>query len=265
MLTLSFMRHAFVASTFIAIICGIIGVFVVARNLSFLTHTLSEIGFAGGALAVFAGWPALNGMILFTMLSSVIVGQMSIKESRREAVISAVSALFIGLGILFLSLSSQSASSATSILFGSVVGISLNEVWQLVYLSILVLIILLLMYRRLKFDSFDSIGAQVSGINQTVISVIFLLLLALSVSVAAQIVGSLLIFILLTLPAASAKYFTHGVARMIILAILFSLLGTWLGLFLGYLTDWPVSFFIAVIEVIIYTAALIYSKFIESN
>ena len=62
MLTLSFMRHAFVASTFIAIICGIIGVFVVARNLSFLTHTLSEIGFAGGAFAVFAGWPALNGM-----------------------------------------------------------------------------------------------------------------------------------------------------------------------------------------------------------
>lgn len=67
MLTLSFMRHAFIASTFIAIICGIIGVFVVARNLSFLTHTLSEIGFAGGAFAVFAGWPALNGMILFTM------------------------------------------------------------------------------------------------------------------------------------------------------------------------------------------------------
>ena len=102
MLTLSFMRHAFIASTFIAIISGMIGVFVVARNLSFLTHTLSEIGFAGGAFAVFAGWPALNGMILFTMLSSVIVGQMSIKESRREAVISAVSALFIGMGILFL-------------------------------------------------------------------------------------------------------------------------------------------------------------------
>ena len=199
------------------------------------------------------------------MLSSVIVGQMSIKESRREAVISAVSALFIGMGILFLSLSSQSASSATSILFGSVVGISMKEVWQLIYLSILVLVILLLLYRRLKFDSFDSIGARVSGINETVISVIFLLLLALSVSVAAQIVGSLLIFILLTLPAASAKYFTHGVARMIVLAILFSLLGTWLGLFLGYLTDWPVSFFIAVIEAAIYVTALLYNKFIEAN
>ena len=200
------------------------------------------------------------------MLSSVLVGQMSIKESRREAVISAVSALFIGLGILFLSLSSQTASSATSILFGSVVGISVNEVHQLIILSIVVLLITLAIYRQLKFSSFDPIGARVVGINETLISVLFLLLLALSVSVAAQIVGSLLIFILLTLPAASAKYFTHGVAKMIVLAILFSLLGTWLGLLLGYLTNWPVSFFIAVIEVAIYVVALVYQNyFVEAN
>ena len=266
MLTLAFMRHAFIASTFIAVVSGIVGVFVVARQLSFLTHTLSEIGFAGASFAVFAGWPALDGMILFTMLSSVLVGQMSIKESRREAVISAVSALFIGLGILFLSLSSQTASSATSILFGSVVGISANEVHQLIVLSAVVLLITLAVYRQLKFSSFDPIGARVTGVNETLISVIFLLLLALSVSVAAQIVGSLFIFILLTLPAASAKYFTHGVCKMIVLAILFSLLGTWLGLLLGYLTNWPVSFFIAVIEVIIYVVALVYQNyFVEAN
>ena len=256
MLTLSFMRHAFVASTFIAIVSGFVGVFVVARNLSFLTHTLSEIGFAGGAFAVFIGWPVLNGMILFTMLSSILVGQMSIKESRREAVTSAVSALFI----LFLSLSSANASSATNILFGSVVGINLTEVWQLIYLSIVVILIIFAVYRQLKFTSFDAIGARVSGLNAALYSVIFLIVLALSVSVAAQIVGSLLIFILLTLPAASAKYFTHGVAKMIGLAILFSLLGTWLGLFLGYLTNWPVSFFIAVIEVVIYCSALVKQK-----
>lgn len=260
MLTLSFMRHAFVASTFIAIVSGFVGVFVVARNLSFLTHTLSEIGFAGGAFAVFIGWPVLNGMILFTMLSSILVGQMSIKESRREAVTSAVSALFIGLGILFLSLSSANASSATNILFGSVVGINLTEVWQLIYLSIVVILIIFAVYRQLKFTSFDAIGARVSGLNAALYSVIFLIVLALSVSVAAQIVGSLLIFILLTLPAASAKYFTHGVAKMIGLATLFSLLGTWLGLFLGYLTNWPVSFFIAVIEVGIYCCALVKQK-----
>ena len=251
MFELSFMRYAFIASTFIAIVSGVMGVFVVARRMSFLTHTLSEIGFAGASFAVFAGWQALNGMLLFTMLSSVMVGQMSIKESRREAVISAVSALFIGLGILFLSLSNQTASSATSILFGSVVGISKREVWQLVLLSLLVLAVVFLMYRRLKFDSFDPVGARVNGVNGT-------LVVALSVSVAAQIVGSLLIFILLTLPAAAAKYYATGTAKMIGLAILFALLGTWLGLYLGYVTNWPISFFIAVIEVVIYVSALYY-------
>lgn len=256
MFALSFMRYAFVAATFIAVVSGTIGVFVIARQMAFLTHTLSEIGFAGAAFAVFMGWPALNGMLLFTMLSSVMVGQLSQDAARREAVISAVSALFIGLGILFLSLSNQTASSATNILFGSVVGISRGEVGQLVLLSLLVLGVLFGVYRRLKFDSFDPVGARMSGIRGTLLAIVFLLLLALAVSVAAQIVGSLLIFILLTLPAAAAKYYATGTAKMIGVAILFALLGTWLGLYLGYVTNWPISFFIAVIEVIIYLSAL---------
>ena len=260
MFSLSFMRYAFWASTFISIVAGTVGVFVVARNLSFLTHTLSEIGFAGASFAVFMSWSPLAGRLFFTMTSSIMVGQMSAEESRREAVISATSALFIGLGILFLSLSSQTASSATSILFGSVVGISKNEVGQLIGLSLVVLLVILLIYRRLKFASFDRIGAQVNGVGEQVVAIIFLLLVALSVSVAAQIVGSLLIFILLTLPAASAKYYTTGTAKMIGLAILFSLAGTWTGLYLGYLTNWPVSFFIAVIEVVIYLAALVHRQ-----
>ncbi|HJA47321.1 MAG TPA: metal ABC transporter permease [Candidatus Limosilactobacillus excrementigallinarum] len=260
MFSLSFMRYAFVAGTFIAIVSGVIGVFVVARNMPFMTHTLSEIGFAGASFALFMGWPALNGMLLFTILSSVMVGQLSIDESRRESVISAVSALFIGLGILFLYLSSKTASSATSILFGSVVGISQHEVTQLVCLSVVVLVIVFFIYRKLKFSSFDPEGAAANGLNETVISVIFLLLLAMSVSVAVQIVGTLLIFVLLTLPAASAKYYTTGTAKMIGLAILFALLGIWLGLYLAYITNWPVSFFTSTIEVLIYLSALLYRQ-----
>lgn len=109
---------------------------------------------------------------------------------------------------------------------GSVVGINLGEVYQLIWLSVAVIVIIFITYRQLKFTLLDAIGARVSGINAALYSVIFIIILALSVSVVAQIVGSLLIFILLTLPAASAQYFTHGVAKMIGLAILFSLLGT---------------------------------------
>lgn len=260
MFSLVFMRNAYLAGTFIAIICGTIGVFVIARNLSFLTHTLSEIGFAGAAFGVFMGWTALSGMLIFTVISSVIVGQMSVKQSRREASISAISALFIGLGILFLSLSNQTSSYATSILFGSVIGIASADVIRVAILSAIVLLVMLGLYRPLKFDSFDAIGARVSGLWTTGISVVFLVLVAMSVSVAAQIVGSLLIFILLTLPAAAARYFVHTVSKMIFLAIGFALIGVWLGLYLSYVTNLPVSFFIAAIECIFYFAALGYQR-----
>ncbi|WP_295730755.1 metal ABC transporter permease [uncultured Limosilactobacillus sp.] len=260
MFDLDFMRYAFIASTFIAITSGVMGVFIVARKMSFLTHTLSEIGFAGGSFAVFAGWPLLNGMLLFTLLSSILVGQLSTDSNRRESVTTAVSGLCFGMGILFLSLSNKMSNSATSILFGSIVGISSHEVTQLIILSILVVIMIGMIFKPLKFDSFDHIGASAAGIKINLVSTIFLLLLAISVSVAAQIVGSLLIFILLTLPAASAQYFTHRIDCIIILSTMFCLVGTYLGLVSAYITNWPVSFFVASFEVGIYFLALLFHK-----
>ena len=225
MFNFEFMQNAYLAATVIAILCGIIGVFVIARNMSFLTHTLSEIGFAGASFGVFMSWPPLNGMLLFTTVSSIIGGQLSVKPSRRENVISAISALIIGLGILFLSLSNKNASYATNILFGSVIGISRADVWQISLLSIVVLAVIFVIFRYLKFDSFDPVGAQVKGVNKQILSIVFLILLAFSVSVAAQIVGSLLIFILLTIPAAVAKYFARTVGGMMLLAVIIALIG----------------------------------------
>ncbi|PWF99324.1 metal ABC transporter permease [Levilactobacillus bambusae] len=256
-----FMQNAYLASTIIAIICGIVGVFVIARNMSFLTHTLSEIGFAGAAFGLFAGWSALGGMLLFTTVSSVLVGQLSAKTSRRESSISAISALFIGLGILFISLSNKNASYATNILFGSVIGIDAAAVHQLIWLSVAVLAVIFVMYRFLTFDSFDPVGASVHGLWTNVISIVFLVILAFSVSVAAQVVGSLLIFILLTLPASAAKYFSHSVVGMMTIAVFLALIGVWGGLYLGYVTNWPVSFFIAAIEAGFYFCALLIERF----
>ena len=82
MFAYDFMRYAFLASTFIAITCGIVGVYVVARGFSFLAHTLSEIGFAGAAFAVWIGWVPLWGMVLFTLLGSISVGD----EKRPEGI-----------------------------------------------------------------------------------------------------------------------------------------------------------------------------------
>lgn len=261
MLQYEFMRQAFIASTFIAITAGLVGVFVVSRNMSFLSHTLSEIGFAGASFGVLVGISPLAGMILFTIVSSIAVGGLSNESSRREASISAMSSLFIGLGILFLSLSSKSSSYATNILFGSIVGISSKEVQQLLALAIFVIIIFIIFYKPLAFDSFDHIGALASGLKTRLLSVIFLVTLALSVSIGAQIVGSLLVFVLLTLPGATAKYLVHSVPKMILVSVGLALSGVWLGLYLAFITNWPVTFFIATYEVIAYFIGLGYKNY----
>lgn len=260
MFSYPFMQYAFIASFFISILCGLMGVFVVARKTAFFTHTLSEISFSGASFGVFLGTNPIIGMLIFTVLSSLMIGTVGSKVSRRESSISVFSVLFIGLGILFLSLANSQSSYATNILFGSIVGISLDNVTTLVALSILIILAIVLIYRKLKYNSFDDIGASFNSRANTFVSIVFLILLACTVSVTAQIVGSLLIFALLTIPASSAKYFAHSIWRMTLLSFVFSLIGTWVGLYLSFITNLPVSFFIALIETIIYIVAVLYDK-----
>lgn len=261
MLQYDFMRYAFIAGIFIALICGVMGVFVVARQTSFFTHTLSEIGFSGASFGVFAGISPLSGMLLFTCSSALLIGFSGEKLGRRESSISVFSGLFLGLGILFLSLSNKQANYATSILFGSIVGINRSSIDILVGLSIFLLLVIFLLFKRLAYNSFDSQGAEYNQRFNKSISIIFLIMLALTISITAQIVGSLLIFVLLTIPASAAKYFAHTLKKMIVLNFLFALLGIWFGLVLSWVTDLPVSFFITVIEALIYGSAILKEHF----
>lgn len=255
MFAFDFMRYAFLASTFIAITCGVVGVYVVARNFSFLAHTLSEIGFSGAAFAVFIGVTPLWGMLLFTLLGSIGVGELSMHSDQKESAISAISALFVGLGVLFLAISGSNSNYATNILFGSIIGVNRKGVIQLVVLSIIVLLLIFIVQRQLNFDSFDHIGALAHGVKTGVIGIIFLVALAMAVSIGSQIVGSLLVFILLTLPSSTARYLGRTIPSMIAWSVGIALFSVWAGLYLGFITNWPVTFFISLIDVVIYLSA----------
>ncbi len=253
MFQFEFMRYAFLASTFIAITCGVAGVYVVARNFSFLAHTLSEIGFAGAAFAVYLNMAPLWGMLLFTLLGSISVGELSMHTDQKESSISAISALFIGLGVLFLAISNSNSRYATNILFGSIIGVDRKGVIQLVILSIIVLLLIFSVQRQL--NSFDHVGALANGVRVGLVGLIFLIALAMAVSIGSQIVGSMLVFILLTLPSSTARYIARSVPGMIAWSVGIALFSVWLGLYLGFVTNWPVTFFISLIDVVIYLGA----------
>ncbi|UQS83132.1 metal ABC transporter permease [Bombilactobacillus thymidiniphilus] len=260
MLQYEFMQNAFIVATVISILCGVIGVFITIRHLSFLTHTLSEIGFAGASFGLWLGWTPLNGMLLFTIFSALAAGTANRNRPLKSTVISLISAFFMGLGVLFLSISQANSSYATNILFGSIVGISNHDVIQILLIALGELVVVFLLYRRLKFTFFDPLGAQNSIRHSWAINLLFLIMMSLSVSVVSQIVGSLLVFALLTLPAAAAQFFGRSTSSLIGLSIVFALVGTWLGLFLGYLTNLPVTFFITTVETIIYLGSALINK-----
>lgn len=251
-----FMRHAFLAGTFVAVLGGFIGVFVIARGLSFMTHTFSHIGFSGAAFAVFMGWNPFLGLLLFTSFSALSVGQLGLKYFRRDVSVNVILSLFLGLGILFLTLSSEQSSFISGILFGSIVGISGEEAWAICAMTAVVFTLLILGYRMLKFDSFDPLGAQAAGLPTRFISIAFLLLLSLVVTAAVPVVGALLVFTLMTIPASAARYLTSSVLRMICYSMGLSVAGVWIGIILGYVTSLPISFFITAAEAVFYFTAL---------
>lgn len=257
------MQHAFIAGTLIAVMCGVIGVFIVARSLSFIAHTLSHIGFAGAAFAAYAGIDPLAGLLAFTLLGALGVGQMGVRMFRRDASISVILSLALALGILFLSLGNVQGNYSRTLLFGSVVGIDLQDIWLIVVITVFVILVLGAGYRWLKFDSFDQVGAEAAGLPIRWISIGFLLLMAVAVSATVQIVGALLVFALMTVPAAAARFFTQSIFGMILLSSLIAILGVWFGLTAGYYTNAPVSFFIVAFDAAVYFMGMAFQAIIR--
>jgi len=196
----AFMRNAFAAGTVVAIVAGIVGYFVVLRNLSFAGHSLSHSGFAGATAAVVIGASPVSGLLVFTIGSALIMGALGKRLHGRDVIVGVVLAWTLGLGIFFLSLYSGYANQAYSILFGQILGISQNDVQVTFLASAATLLAIVLIYRPLLFASLDEEIAASRGIPTRLIGIIFLVIVALAVSAATQVVGVLLIFSLLVTP-----------------------------------------------------------------
>jgi zinc/manganese transport system permease protein len=250
-----FMRNAYLVGTVVAIVATLVGFFVVLRGLSFAGHALSHIGFAGAAGAVLLGLDPLVGLLALSVAAALAMGMLGERLQGRDVAIGIVLAFSLGLGVLFLSLYTGYAGEALSILFGTILGVSGQDVLATAGLSLLVIVGLGVMFRPLLFSSVAEDVSIARGLPVRTISSAFLVLLAVAVSVSVQVVGVLLIFTLLIAPAATATYLTSRIYRGLATAMLIGILETWLGITLAYYTPYPVSFYIATAAVAVYVIA----------
>jgi zinc/manganese transport system permease protein len=221
-----------------------VGYFVVLRGLSFAGHALSHIGFAGATGAVVLGVNPVFGLLAFTVGSALGMGALGKRLQGRDVAIGIVLAWTLGLGVLFLSLYTGYATEAYALLFGEILGISQRDVLVTLVAGVVTLMALTAIYRPLLFASVDEDVAEARGVPARFLAVAFMVLLAVAVSEAVQVVGVLLIFALLVTPPAIAERLTARPERALLFSVVLALLFTWGGLAVAYYAPYPVSFFI---------------------
>jgi zinc/manganese transport system permease protein len=247
-----FVQHALIAGTMSAILGAIVGYFVVVRNVSFAAHALSHVGFTGAAAAALLGLVPLQGILLFTVGAGFFMGVSGDKLQRSDMAIGMVLSMSLGLGVLFLSLYRGYAGQTTAILFGDILGVSSSQIVEMLILSLLSLGGLALFSRRLLFASIQPRLAEARGLSLTAISVAFMVVLAVSVSLASQIVGILLTFTLVIAPAGIALRLSRSFWRGILISVLVGVFAVWIGIVLACLTDRPPTFWITALLFVVY-------------
>ncbi len=256
LLQLEFVRNAIIAGTIVAILSAIVGYFVVLRAQAFATEALSDIGFAGATGAVLLGGSSLLGTFVFTLLAAYGIGVLGERVRGRDLEVGMVLAFALGLGVLFLNLYTQFATETVNILFGSLLSVSQNNVIIIAWVSLAILLIVAFLFRPLLFASIDPEMAEARGVPVRLLSIAFMLILAVTVSEAVQIVGVLLVFALIVAPAATAERLTRRPLTTVVLSIALGLIFTWGGLLLAFIGHWPVSFYISVLAAFAYLISL---------
>jgi zinc/manganese transport system permease protein len=242
------MQNAYLAGTLVAVTAGIMGYFMVLRSQSFAGHSLANVGFAGATGAVLFGIPAVIGLFVAGVCAAAGMQALNLAERHSRQSDIAIGAVFtasLALGYLFIHLATaEYAASVYDILFGNILGINDTDVSIILWSTLVLLGILVVIARPLSFASLDPDVAAASGVPVRALAFGYLVLLALVVAVAVQVVGVLLIFALLVTPAAIAQYLTTRPGVAVGIAIILALGFTWLGLAVGYFTPYPVGFFI---------------------
>lgn len=252
-LQLPFIVHALITASIAAVVAAVSGYFLVSRGLTFAGHALPNIGFAGAAGAVLLGIEPVYGLFAFTLGSGVVVGFIGEDMRDRDVSIGVVMTFALGLGLLFLALYSGYAQRVYGILFGNILGISAQAVVLTAVASGLILAVIVFLYRPLLFSTFDPPAAEARAVPVKLLSVVFMAIIAVTVSLSIQVMGALLVFTLLVGPAATARRLVKSPLSSILVSIGLGLAYVWLGIVLAVASGRiPASFFIATLSFLVY-------------
>ena len=244
----SFMQNALLAGLMVAVVCGVVSVFVILRRTGFAAHALGHMSLTGAAGAALLGFPSLLGQLLLNSLAAVVMGLLGDKVKKNDLAVGVVLTFVLGLGAYFLFLFQNNyAGSVMSILFGNIFAVSSAQLWSLLILGLSVLVVLMIISRPLIFASIDPVVAASRNVPLRLLSVIFFLILAVTVSMACQVVGVLLVVVLLIIPGANGMQWVESIYGIVALSVMSAVAAVVVALYISYQFDLPASFCITML------------------
>ena len=249
------MANTWIAASIVACVAGMTGFFAVLRGETFAAHAIPNGAFAGAAGASLLGINVIWGLAAFAIAGALGIGALGSK-ARHDVVTALALVLMLGLGALFISVSSQYAQQAYSLLFGEVYGVSTAEVWPIAGIGVIATGCVALAFRRLMFTSAMPEVAEARGVSVRGMEIYFLLVMALATSMTVPVVGALLMFSLMIGPAAAARSVTARPGVALALSVAIALATVWLSIALSYRTNWPLGFFVGVGGALFYLVGL---------
>ncbi|MCK5111766.1 MAG: metal ABC transporter permease [Arcobacteraceae bacterium] len=261
-LSYTFIQHAILAGILVSISAGIIGPLIVTNRISFLAGGIAHSSYGGIGIALYLGIPILFGATIFAVITAIIIAYLTLQNRERiDAVIGIMWSAGMALGIILIDLTPGYNVDLMSFLFGSIIAVSLNDIYYMIVLDIVIVALVTYYYREFLAISYDSEFAQLRGINVKFFYTLMLVLAALTVVAAIQVVGLILVIALLTIPTYIAENYANRLSTMMILSVIFAAVFTLSGLTLSYMYDLSSGASIIVVSIF----GLIISKIIKKK
>ena len=249
---LALVQNSVYAGALLGIVGGLIGVFVMQRDMQFAVHGISELSFAGASAALLFGVNVVLGSLLGSLIAAILIGVLGVRAKDRNSIVAVLMPFGLGLGILFLALYPGRSANQFGLLTGQIVSVDNDQLWLLVLISIIVIVGLGVLWRPLSFASVDADVAAARGVPVGAISIAFMVLLGLAAAVAIQIIGALLVLALLVTPAAAAMRVTASPILTPLLSVAFATVAMVGGILLSIAGALPISPFVTTISFAIY-------------
>lgn len=248
------------AGAVLGLLGGLVGTFVMKRDLAFAVHGISELSFAGAAFALLIGADIIFGSLIGSVAAAVLLGFMGVRARDKNSIIGVIMPFGLGLGILFLALYEGRAANKFGLLTGQIVSVDTVQLQVLVGTAVVVMIALAAIWRPLSFASVDPEMAEARGVPVRGLAIAFMVLLGVSVALSIQIVGALLVLALLITPAAAALRVTTSPRLVVLLSVLFAMTATVGGILLALGSRLPISPYVTTLSFLIYVVCRIIGR-----